>query len=457
MANILVVDDNRAMCEVLEEALHEKGYRVDATTSSEEGAEFLRRHSYNILITDLKMPGIDGLEMMKIAREENASIEALVITAFGTVETAVQAMKDGASDFILKPFPVTEIELKVAKLLERQRLRSENLLLREELKNHYDFGNLIGRSESMKKVYDTIQRVAVTNSPILIRGETGTGKELVARALHGFSRRASRPFIKVNCSALSPGLLESEMFGHEKGSFTGATARKEGRFMLADAGTIFLDEIGEMPGPMQAKLLRVLQDGEFERVGGVETIRADVRIIAATNRDLEQAMQNGTFREDLFFRLNVIPIEIPPLRERLEDIPDLLAYCLHKYNITCAKQIEGFEPGIEQNLLKYRWPGNIRELENIVERAVVLCDGNTVPLRLLPKEILAKNAKNLAENGVDVDYSQGLNPLVECYESGIIDTALRKAGGSQVKAAKLLKVNRSTLQYKIQKYGLGKK
>lgn len=453
MKRILVVDDNAAMCEVLAEALGEKGYAVETTTSSEQGADFLRRRGYNVLITDLKMPGIDGLELLRLARTENAALEAIMITAFGTVESAVEAMKRGASDFILKPFSVAEIELKVEKLLERQRLQSENLLLREELQEHFNFAELIGHSAGMKKIYDLVRRAAPTDSPVLLRGETGTGKELVARALHAYSRRAKRAFVKVNCSAIPHGLLESELFGHEKGAFTGAVARKDGRFIVADQGTIFLDEIGEMPAAMQAKLLRVLQDGEFMRVGGTETVSTDVRIIAATNRNLEDDIRNGVFREDLFFRLNVIPMELPPLRERREDIPDLMAYCLHKFNILCRKQVKEIAEEVQRGFSNYAWPGNVREMENIIERAVVLCNGERIGTENIPAEILTSTARKPAEKK-GYDLSAGLTELVEQFEKEIIGHALRESDGSQIRAAKLLQLNRSTLQYKLQKYGI---
>ena len=456
MTRILVVDDNAAMCEVLQEAFREKGYAVETTTSSEQGAEYLRRRSYNLLVTDLKMPGIDGLELLRLARAENASLEAIMITAFGTVESAVEAMKRGAADFILKPFSVAEIELKVEKLIERQRLKGENLLLREELKGHYNFAELIGHSAGMKRVYDLVARAAPTDSPVLLRGETGTGKELVARALHAYSRRAQRPFIKVNCSAIPHGLMESELFGHEKGSFTGAIARKDGRFIVADTGTIFLDEIGEMPLAMQAKMLRVLQDGEFERVGGTEPVKTNVRIIAATNRNLEEAIKKGGFREDLFFRLNVIPIVIPPLRDRREDIPDLLAYCLHKFNVVCRKRITTIAEVVKEGMLNYQWPGNVRELENIIERATVLSSDEIITPDLIPHEILTASAGKPAgeATGKGQENAGGLVLMVNNYERGLVEAAMREAGNNQIKAAKLLQINRSTLQYKLQKYGL---
>ncbi|HNW91391.1 MAG TPA: sigma-54 dependent transcriptional regulator [bacterium] len=456
MQRILVVDDNAAMCEVLDEALREQGYAVETTTSSEQGAEFLRRCSYNLLITDLKMPGIDGLELLRIARAENAAIEAIMITAFGTVESAVEAMKRGAADFVLKPFPVAEIELKVARLLERQRLHCENLLLREELKEHYNFAELTGHSTGMKRVYDLTRRAAPTDSPVLLRGETGTGKELVARAVHAYSRRATRPFIKVNCSAIPEGLLESELFGHEKGAFTGAIARKDGRFISADTGTIFLDEIGDMPVAMQAKMLRVLQDGEFERVGGTERIKTNVRIIAATNMNLEEAIKDGRFREDLYFRLNVIPIFIPPLRERKDDIPDLLAYCLHKFNVVCRKKVTIIDEEAKKGLVNYRWPGNVRELENIIERAVVLCNEDRISMDLIPHEILSATAGKPADiiSEMKSDFSISLTDNVDAYEKALIVSALKQSSGNQLKAAKLLQVNRTTLQYKLQKHGI---
>lgn len=379
MKKILVVDDDMAMGEMCKELLKSKGYISDVVTSGKEAIEKVSRDGiYAIILTDLVMPEIDGIEVLKRVKQQNPSIDVVVMTSYGTVTNAVEAMKLGASDYITKPFKRDELIIVIEKILQLQRLEGEVDRLRSELGEKYKFGNIIGESPKIKKIYEIISNVSNTEANILVQGETGTGKELVARAIHYNSARKDYPFVKVDCAALAETLLESELFGHEKGAFTGATKDRIGRFRTADHGTIFLDEIGNIPLSVQAKLLRVLQDSEFEAVGSDELIRVDVRIIAATNANLEEHVEKGLFRRDLFYRLNVIRIFLPPLRERVDDVPLLAAYFLSIHSKKNRKTVEGISREALNKLVSYTWPGNIRELENVIERAVILCRGTMI-------------------------------------------------------------------------------
>ncbi len=377
-SRVLVIDDEDLMRDFVEEALSRAGYDVITAPNAEEGLRAVEKMQFHVVVTDLRMPGKDGLEVLETVKRRDPSVSVIVMTAYATVETAVEALKGGAVDYIMKPFTPDEIEVVVEKALRQQRLQDENRYLRSELDQVSGFGEIIGSSEEMKSVYQQIQKVAPSRATVLIKGESGTGKELAARAIHRASPRHDHPFVKVNCAALSAGLLESELFGHEKGAFTGAFQRKIGRFEIADGGSILLDEVTEIPLDLQAKLLRVLQEREFERVGGNRTINVDTRIIGTTNRNLEGAVREGKLREDLFFRLNVIPITLPPLRERREDIPKLVEHFATRFAEENKKRIVRIEDDAVQMLTEFDWVGNVRELSNVIERAVVLAPSDTL-------------------------------------------------------------------------------
>ncbi|MGC1185953.1 MAG: sigma-54 dependent transcriptional regulator, partial [Candidatus Acidiferrales bacterium] len=372
MSTILIVEDEPKLRRLLELDLSEEGHRVLAASDGEQGLKLLRQESVDIVVTDLKMPGMDGLEFLHAVKRTNAALPVVVMTAYGTIETAVEAMKAGASDYVLKPFSLAEMKMVIQKELDVRRLREENRTLREALGHKYTHPNVVTRSAKMQEVLATIERIAPTNSTVLLGGESGVGKDLMARVLHEKSRRSGGPFIKINSTAIPENLLESELFGYEKGAFTGAAGTKPGKFELADKGTLFLDEIGDVPPATQVKLLRVLQEREFERLGGTRTLKVDVRLVAATNRDLRAALEDGTFREDLYYRLNVVPIDIPPLREHTEDIPDLVQLFIERFSRGSGKPVTGIRPDALQRLMEFHWPGNVRELENVIERACAL-------------------------------------------------------------------------------------
>ena len=450
MPTILIVEDEPKMLRLLELNLSEEGYSIQTAQDAEAGLSLLRKDRVDLVITDLKLPGMDGLEFLQAVKRVNASIPVIVMTAYGTVETAVEAMKAGASDYVLKPFSLEEMKLIVGKELDVHRLREENRSLREALGRRYEFKNIIGRSAKMQEVLATVERVAPTNSTILLGGESGVGKDLIARAIHEHSRRASGPFIKINCTAIPENLLESELFGYEKGAFTGAATSKPGKFELADKGTIFLDEIGDVPGSIQVKLLRVLQDREFERLGGTKTLKVDVRVVAATNQDLRAALEEGTFREDLYYRLNVVPINIAPLRERKEDVPYLVDHFIERFRRESGKPLRGITPAAQRLLMEFHWPGNVRELENIIERAVALTVGDMldvvdVRLDLSPvRGVPAATSNAFPPDGV----------TLEQFEDGIVKEALRRAGGNKSQAARLLGISRNALRYRLSKMGV---
>src|SRR3977135_2553390 len=366
MPVILIVEDEAKMRRLLELNLGEDGFTTFSAGDAESGLKLLRENSIDLVVTDLKLPGMNGLDFLQAVKHQNAALPVIVMTAFGTVETAVEAMKAGASDYVLKPFSLAEMRMVIHKELDVHNLREENRSLREALGKRYAHPNIVAQSPKMQEVLATVERVAPTNSTVLLGGESGVGKDLIARAIHEKSRRASGPFVKINSTAIPENLLESELFGYEKGAFTGATASKPGKFELADKGTLFLDEIGDVPPAIQVKLLRVLQEREFERLGGTRTIKTEARRIAATNRDLRAALEDGTFREDLYYRLNVVPIDIPPLREHKEDIPDLLNLFLSRLAEESARKIKGISPEALRVVMDYHWPGNVRELQNII-------------------------------------------------------------------------------------------
>lgn len=439
---ILVVDDEELQREMLGGFLRKEGFSVSLADSGESALKFARDESFEVALIDLKMPGMDGIELLSRLKEMNPEIQVIVITAHGSIETAVEAMKKGAYHYVNKPVDLEELRVNLRKALENQKILAENRFLKEQLEEKYKDLKIIGESKEIQEVLSTVSRVAKTDSTVLVRGESGTGKELVARAVHSLSERASQKFISLSCAAIPETLLESELFGYEKGAFTGATRRKEGRFELADSGTLFLDEIGDLSLETQVKLLRVVETQEFERLGGNETIKVNVRIISATNQDLEQKIKEKSFREDLYYRLNVVSIFIPPLRERKEDILPLVEHFIQKYNQKTGKKIQGITRDAKDILLSHPWPGNIRELENVIERAIVLSRGEAID-----KQDLAYLSFQKADQ-IPSDLS-----LKELEKSQILKV-LEKTGGNLTQAAELLGIHRNTLRLKMKEYGI---
>jgi DNA-binding NtrC family response regulator len=448
MPAILIIEDEAKMRRLLELNLGEDGFATFSAGDAETGLKLLRENSIDLVVTDLKLPGMDGLEFLQAAKRQNAALPVVVMTAFGSVETAVEAMKAGASDYVLKPFSLTEMRMVIHKELDVRNLREENRSLREALGKRYAHPNVVARSAKMQEVLAIVERVAPTNSTVLLGGESGVGKDLIARAIHEKSRRASGPFLKINSTAIPENLLESELFGYEKGAFTGAAASKPGKFELADKGTLFLDEIGDVPPAIQVKLLRVLQEREFERLGGTRTIKVEVRLIAATNRDLRAALEEGTFREDLYYRLNVVPIDIAPLRERKEDIPDLVNLFISRFAGDSGKAVEGITPEAMQSLVNYHWPGNVRELQNVIERGCALAKGNVLDEADIHLDV--RPAKGTEE-------AAGFLPdgmTLEQWEDEMVQEALRRANGNKSQAARLLGLSRNALRYRLSKIGI---
>jgi two-component system response regulator PilR (NtrC family) len=453
---ILVVDDERSMRELLAIVLKREGYEVLLAENGKMAVDLIEKEPIDILISDIKMPDLSGVEVLRAAKKVDQDILGIMITAFASTDTAVEAMRLGACDYLSKPFDIDLLKMKVREKIESRQLRQENVLLKRTLGLTHKFTNIIGRSESMLDVFKMIETVSRTNSTILLTGESGTGKGLVAQAIHFHSLRRDKPMVSLNCGALPETLLESELFGHMRGSFTGAESNKKGLLEIAERGTVFLDEIGEMSAVMQVKLLRVLQERRFRRVGGLEELQADIRVIAATNQDLAKAVQDGRFREDLFYRINVIPIALPPLRERREDIPLIAEHFLAKYREQMDKQIAGISREALELLMQHEWPGNIRELENIIERAVALETTKTILPDSLPRSVRGDGPRAgvtaapdaLPESGFD------LEAHVKEIERGYIAEALRRAGGVQVKAAELLGMSFRSFRYYVKKYNL---
>jgi nitrogen regulation protein NR(I) len=458
---VLIVDDEPNLRKILAAQLSRDGYDVMTAEDGEQGLAALREHHIDLVVTDLKMPKIDGMQLLRSALAEDPDLPIVMITAHGTVDTAVEALKLGAFDYLTKPFDKDEVRQIVGKALKTRDLAGAEATGAQEAPGAR-FG-IIGTSAGITEMYTVLERVADTPTTVLITGESGTGKELVARALHENSSRKDKPFIKVNCAAIPKELIESELFGYERGAFTGAVSSKPGRFELASGGTLFLDEIGEIPVEMQVKLLRALQESEFERVGGIKTIRVDVRLVAATNRDLKKLIAAGSFREDLFYRLNVVPIRLPALRERAADIPMLVQHFLAKFNERLKKHIVGAEPEATSALVSYPWPGNIRELENVIERAVLFCDAPKVRLADLPLEVRGSpiptsatmtdadlQAALASEGGLKEHVKVAMNRL----ERELVGRALQQTSGNVTHAARLLKISRKGLQLKMKELGL---
>ena len=449
---ILIVDDEESFRNVLTVILKKEGYEVEGAANGEEGLNKISDSAFDHILCDIRMPHIDGLQFLQEAKKAGVETPVIMMSAYGTIDTAIEAMKLGAYDYISKPFKPDEIILTLKKAEERERLRKENELLRKEIKREYSFENIVSKNEKMNKIFEVIRKVAPYKSTILITGESGTGKELVARAIHYNSDRSKMPFIPVNCGAIPENLLESELFGHVKGAFTDAIRTKKGLFEEADGGTIFLDEIGELPAQLQVKLLRVLQDGEIRRVGESKSIQIDVRIIAATVKDLVKEVNEGRFRDDLFYRLNVLHLSIPPLRERKEDIPLLIQHFIHKHNQHLNKHVKEADPKALEALMNYKWFGNVRELENTIERAVVLADGERIELDHLPFEI--QNFQNQIPAVPVAEEEYSIKKASRMLEMGLIRKALIKTKGNHTQAARLLEISHRALLYKIKDYGI---
>jgi len=452
METILIVDDEKNYLVILEALLAPEGYEIITEDNAVNALRLIREADLDLVITDMRMPGMNGMELLEEAKKIDPELPVIMMTAYGTIEKAVEAMKKRAYDYITKPFRNEELKLTVKKALEFYRLKKENRLLSDALSDRYKYGNIIGKSQPMLKLYEMIGKVAPSKASVMITGPSGTGKELIAKAIHYNSPRKNRPFISINCGALTETLLESELFGHERGAFTGAVTMKKGRFELADGGTLFLDEVGEMSPSLQVKLLRVLQEMEFERVGGTKTIKVDVRILAASNRRLKEDVDKGIFREDLFYRLNVVHIEVPPLKERVEDIPFLVAHFVEKFRSSNKKKIE-LAPEVWKALYSYPWPGNIRELENTIERAMVMSSDENITLKDLPDYVISEK-----EQAIDLDRIVPLNlalaQALDQIEEKLISRALKHSNNIQSRAAETLGITRHAMHYKMKKYGM---
>lgn len=459
MSEILIIEDNATMREAMVTIVERMGYSCDEAENGNIAIEKLNGGAYEFVVSDYKMEGKNGLEILKHIKQQSPSTEVLIITAYGTIELAVEAMKAGAVDFITKPFSHDEFQMKVERIFQRiherkemSRITEENAYLRQELDEHFNYGDIIGQSEAIRNVYRTIEKVAATDSSVLIYGESGTGKELVARAIHKTSPRRDKPFIRVNCGALAETLLESELFGHERGAFSGAIKRKKGRFELADSGSIFLDEIGDISPKMQLKLLRVLQEKEFERVGSEETIQVDVRVLAATNKKLADRVQQGAFREDLYYRLHIIPIYLPALRDRKDDIPILIDHFLDTIGTELNRKSISISREAVEKLTAYPWPGNVRELENVLERALVLCETDMISSEDLP---VLNSVQSQSLPGDILDrFQMNLNDTLYAVEKQLLERAMEKAEGNKSRAAKLLGIKTNLLYYKLEKFGM---
>jgi DNA-binding NtrC family response regulator len=444
---ILVVEDEEKLRRVIELQLITAGFDVDKAATAEEGLKIVDRA--DMVLTDLKLPAMDGLEFLALIRRQNSVVPVVMMTAYGSVETAVGAMKAGATDFLLKPFSLDHLMQVVYKALEMRALRDENRELKKELGRRYEFDNIIGRSPAMQEIFATIERVGPTRATVLLTGESGVGKDLIARAIHFHSPRKDRPLVKINCTAIPENLMESELFGYEKGAFTGAQTSKPGKFEQADTGTVFLDEIGDVPAAIQVKLLRVLQEREFERLGSNTTRHIDVRLVAATNQDLRAALEQGTFREDLYYRLNVVPMNIPPLRERKQDIPFLANHFLKKLVPDTGSRAESITDTAMEKLIAYHWPGNVRELENVIERSLVMApgaelDAADIKLEEAPRPRAQAESSHFLPDGLTLDQ----------YEQEIIREALKRADGNKSQAARLLGLTRNALRYRLTQMGL---
>ena len=461
MYSILIVDDEPNYLIVLSELLRDEGFEVYTAPGGMEGFDIVKEVDLDLVITDMQMPKMDGLQLLQEIKKINSELPVIVITAYAEVEKAVAAMQSGAFSYLAKPFSNDELIVNINKAANHYSLIRENNRLRNEIRLKNNFGGMVGKNSKMLEVYELIEKVAPTPASVLISGESGTGKELVAKAIHINSPRESQPFITVNCAALSDSLLESELFGHEKGAFTGAVGMRKGRFELANTGTIFLDEVGEIPLALQSKLLRVLQEKTFERVGGTKTLTVDVRIISASNRDLKEEVALGNFREDLFYRLNVIHVSLPPLRERMDDMPLLVDFFIQKFSVQLGKEKLSISPDALRLLLTLPWDGNVRELENTIERAAILCDGSTIEAEDVQPESISVDLQSSWSEGMEIlqliPGNIGLNDVLYSVEEKMLNRALEETGYVQARAAENLGITKSLLQYKMKKYGIKKK
>ncbi len=454
-AKILIVDDEPSLREYLAIALEREGYEVGKAESGEEAGRLLEEDAYDLALVDLRMPGADGLEVLRRAKSGDPTLVVVMMTAYSTVETAVEAMREGAFDYLIKPFKTEALKVQIRRALEQRALHRENVWLRREVETKYRFENIVGKSPKMQELFETILRVAGSRATVLVAGERGTGKELVARAIHFNSPRKGGPFVPLNCSAIPQELMESELFGHVKGAFTGAVASREGVFELAHGGTLFLDEISEIPLTLQVKLLRVIQEREFRRVGGTKEIRVDVRIISATNRNLAEAVAKGSFRDDLFDRLNVVQLNVPPLRDRKEDIPLLVYHFLQRFSNETERPVKQVTAEALALLEAYQWPGNVRELENVIERAVTLARSDRIEVGDLPESVHRSSRSQpapieLPSGGISIER------IVADVERSLLEQALRRTGGVQTKAAELLGCSLRSFRYLVKKYGIGR-
>ena len=453
-ANILVIDDVLAVRQSLQEILGAEGYEVETAPDGESGLQRVKDQPFDLVLTDLALPGLGGMDILKYLVRHQPECSCIIITGYGTIQNSVTAMRLGAYDYLCKPVDSQELKLVVARALEHRRLKRENLQLKKQLHKRYGFANIVGNSDAITQVFELIKKVADTDSTVLILGESGTGKELINRAIHYNSLRRDGPLIPVNCAAIPEELLESELFGHERGAFTHAIRTRIGRFEQASGGTIFLDEIADMSPSLQVKILRVLQDRSFERIGGVKTIKVDIRVIAATNQDLEEMVRRSRFREDLYYRLNVIPIRVPPLRKRVADIPLLVQHFMHEFSRKKKKPIKRLSPEAMDLLLRYPWPGNIRELENLMERLVILSEGEEVQAAELPERFRQKPAAPQARPQEFPEQGLHLTAAVQEFERDLIVKALDKSNWVKSRAAQLLHLNRTTLLEKMKKQNI---
>ena len=445
---ILIVDDDPTHCRMLATILGAEGYETVSAQDGRTAIERVEAGFYDLILMDIRMTHVDGIQALERIKRLNPEIPVLMMTAYSSVSTAVQAMKSGAYDYLTKPLDIDELKMLVTKVLRHLKLEKENLFLKEQLGSRFDFANIIGRSPAMQKLLETVAMVAPTEATVLIQGESGTGKELIANAIHQNSPRKESPLIKINCAALPETLLESELFGHEKGAFTGAAIARKGRFQLAHHGTIFLDEIGEMPMALQTKILRVLQEREFEPVGSAKTIQVDTRIVTATNKNLLEEIKGNRFREDLYYRINVVSVTAPALRERREDIPLLADYFLKHYAEKNHRPVKGFTPKSMDLLMRYNWPGNVRELENVIERSVIMARGQSITAEELP------NSLKTQEAGMEPENARGSGKSLKEVEKEMILHTLEETGGNRTQCARILGISRRTLQLKLKEYGI---
>ena len=454
MAKILVVDDNPDVLKLIADILESNDYEVKTVSNGASAIKELENNDYDMVLTDLMMPDVDGMQVLENAILKTTKTMCIILTGHGTIKSSVEAIKKGAFDYITKPVSPTELLIYVEKALKFKNLEEENVRLKKELKGKYHYKNIVGTSKVIKKIYDLIEKVSDSDGTVLISGASGTGKELIARSIHYNSQRGDNPLVVINCGAIPETLLESELFGHEKGAFTGAYKKRIGRFEMANGGTIFLDEIGEMSPTLQIKLLRVLQEQQFERVGGTKTLHVDLRFVAATNKNLTTAINMEKFREDLYYRLNVIPIKVPSLKQRRSDIPLLVDFFLKKFQKGKSDKLTGFSQVAMDAILSYDWPGNVRELENVIKRLTILCEGPVVSFDDLPENMQNVSGSRHPDNEVIIDNELNLNEAVQDYEKRIILEALEKTNWVKSKAAKLLNINRTTLVAKIKKQNI---